>query len=69
MFRKDGWYRSILYAPAHRDGLEQVFANTPADVVMLDLEDGVPLADKPAARVKATALAKQDWPPLVAHKN
>ncbi|MEQ8251302.1 MAG: aldolase/citrate lyase family protein [Oceanibaculum nanhaiense] len=66
MFRKDGWYRSILYAPAHRDNLEQVFANTPADVVMLDLEDGVPLADKPAARVKATALAKQDWPPLAA---
>jgi citrate lyase subunit beta/citryl-CoA lyase len=61
----EGWYRSILYLPAHREDAADRLAATTADAVMLDLEDGVPAADKARARRAAADLARREWPPLL----
>ena len=54
--------RSYLAVPAHRMRLVQSAAASPADAVYLDLEDSVPLAEKPAALALAVqALSEIDW--------
>ncbi len=54
--------RSLLFAPANRHEMIAKFPRTPADVFVLDLEDAVPAADRPAARgalAQALAIARQ----------
>ena len=46
-----GLARSWLLVPGSADGLERRIAASAADVVVVDLEDGVAPADKPTARV------------------
>lgn len=42
--------RSLLFAPANRQDLIAKFARVAADAFVLDLEDGTPEAERPAAR-------------------
>ena len=42
--------RSFLYVPATRPDLFAKAVAGPADAIVLDLEDAVPVADKPRAR-------------------
>ena len=42
--------RSLLFVPAHRANMVEKAAGVPADVIVLDLEDAVPLQEKAAAR-------------------
>ena len=42
--------RSILFVPANRDNMVARAAQTPADVITLDLEDSVPMSEKEATR-------------------
>src|SRR5215471_7428283 len=44
--------RSILFVPANRDNMVARAAQTPADVITLDLEDSVPASEKEATRAK-----------------
>lgn len=60
--------RSLLFAPANRADLIAKFARIPADAFVLDLEDGVPPAERPAARAalpelyqRARAAAPAAW--------
>ncbi len=54
--------RSILSVPGHRPRMHQKASRSAADVVMLDLEDSVPLDAKPAARTAVIeALNGLDW--------
>ncbi len=54
--------RSILSVPGHRPGMHQKASQSTADVVMLDLEDSVPLDAKPVARKRVVeALNNLDW--------
>jgi citrate lyase subunit beta/citryl-CoA lyase len=46
--------RSLLFAPANRLNLVAKFPATGADCVVIDLEDGTPAAERPAARATAT---------------
>lgn len=48
--------RSYLYVPGNRPALFEKADTGPADAIILDLEDAVPLAEKEAAR--ATVV---DW--------
>jgi citrate lyase subunit beta/citryl-CoA lyase len=50
-----GRVRSWLYVPAHRADLVAKAMAGPADAVVLDLEDAVPVAEKDAARDAAVA--------------
>lgn len=52
--------RSFLFTPGNRPERFEKAARSGADVIILDLEDGVPPADKPAAR---EAIARE-WPKL-----
>ncbi|MET9490744.1 CoA ester lyase [Nocardia sp. NPDC006630] len=47
--------RSALYVPGNRPELFDKALCGPADVVLLDLEDAVPLGDKDSARAEVTA--------------
>jgi len=47
--------RSLLFVPANRDNMVARAAQTPADVITLDLEDSVPDAEKEATRGKLEA--------------
>jgi malyl-CoA/(S)-citramalyl-CoA lyase len=54
--------RSYLAVPAHRARLVQKAAASAADAVFMDLEDAVPMAEKPAAlEAAAEALTALDW--------
>jgi malyl-CoA/(S)-citramalyl-CoA lyase len=54
--------RSYLAVPAHRARLVQNAAASAADAVFMDLEDAVPMAEKPAAlEAAAEALTALDW--------
>lgn len=54
--------RSILSVPANRERMLDKAFKLPADVVMLDLEDSVPVAEKEEARGKVVcALKERDW--------
>jgi citrate lyase beta subunit len=54
--------RSILSVPANREKLVQKAFTLPADVIMLDLEDSVPVPEKEAARAQVVrAFKEQDW--------
>jgi len=54
--------RSILSVPGHKKKMHQKAAQSEADVVMLDLEDSVPLDSKDCARsVIVDSLAHLDW--------
>lgn len=44
-------FRSLLYAPGHRNDLIEAAAQSPADALILDLEDQVPADLKPHARL------------------
>jgi citrate lyase beta subunit len=44
--------RSIVYWPAHRDAPKDLFSVSPPDVVILDLEDGVPRERMSDARAR-----------------
>ncbi|MEZ5441776.1 MAG: CoA ester lyase [Lysobacterales bacterium] len=55
--------RSLLYAPANRPDLFGKFGRWPADLYALDLEDGTPADQRPAARdtlAASVALARGD---------
>jgi citrate lyase subunit beta/citryl-CoA lyase len=52
--------RSFLFVPGSRPERFEKAARSGADVIILDLEDGVPPADKPAAR----AAIEREWPKL-----
>ena len=47
--------RSLLFAPANRPDLFQKFPRLTADLFALDLEDGTPPAERPAARASLRA--------------
>jgi len=54
--------RSLLIAPAHKENLLAKLATSPADVCILELEDGVHPSLKGAARAYATRLLVDlDW--------
>jgi len=54
--------RSILSVPGHKEKMHQKAAQSEADVIMLDLEDSVPLDAKELARnVVAKSLKSFDW--------
>lgn len=54
--------RSILSVPANRENMVRKAFSLPVDVVMLDLEDSVPVQEKEEARGRvAAALKEQDW--------
>jgi citrate lyase subunit beta/citryl-CoA lyase len=42
--------RTLLFVPANRDNMVARAAQTPADVITLDLEDSVPMSEKEATR-------------------
>lgn len=48
-------WRSLLYVPAHQERFVERAHERGADAVILDLEDGVPPADKDAARAALSA--------------
>lgn len=54
--------RSYLYCPATRLDFVAKIAKTEADAVILDLEDSVPPAEKPAARIKLFDLLSKPQP-------
>jgi len=51
--------RSILSVPANRDRLVQKAFTLPADVIMLDLEDSVPISEKDAARQQVVRIFQE----------
>lgn len=53
--------RSLLFVPGHRDTMLAKAATLPADAIVFDLEDSVPLAEKDAARERVAA-ALRAWP-------
>ena len=53
--------RSLLFLPASNPRAVEKAAGLAADMVILDLEDSVPPADKPAAREAAVAATKQGF--------
>ncbi len=54
--------RSIISVPANRDNMVNKAFNLDVDVIMLDLEDSVPVDQKDEARKKAaSALRERDW--------
>ena len=54
--------RSILSVPANREKMLEKALGLPADVVMLDLEDSVPVEEKDPARKRVVAaLQEKDW--------
>lgn len=54
--------RSILSVPANREKMVQKAFLLPVDVIMLDLEDSVPIEEKNEARKRvAAAFVEQDW--------
>ena len=50
-------HRSLLFVPANRPDLAAKASRSRPDAVVLDLEDAVPSADKPAARSQLVAAA------------
>jgi citrate lyase subunit beta/citryl-CoA lyase len=51
--------RSLLFVPGHRESMLAKAATLPADAIVFDLEDSVPLAEKAAARERVgTTLAR-----------
>lgn len=59
MMRETDWppWRSLLYVPATNERFARKAAVSGADAVILDLEDSVPLAEKPRARALLAAHA------------
>ena len=54
--------RSILSVPGHLAGMHQKAAGSSADVIMLDLEDSVPLSQKvPARQQLVDSINNLDW--------
>ncbi len=54
--------RSILSVPGHVEKMHRKAAASPADVIMLDLEDSVPANEKEnARRIVLRSLASTDW--------
>jgi citrate lyase beta subunit len=54
--------RSILSVPANRDRLVQKAFTLPTDVIMLDLEDSVPVSEKDEARQRVVQIFREaDW--------
>ena len=51
-------HRSLLFAPANRPAIHEKALASGADIVCLDLEDAVPLADKASARETATGFLR-----------
>ena len=47
--------RSLLFVPANRENMVQSAVRSEADVVVLDLEDGVPPAEKESTRAGLSA--------------
>lgn len=48
--REARWYRSMLFVPGHRHDWMLKAPKYGADALLFDLEDSVPIAEKPAAR-------------------
>lgn len=54
--------RSILSVPGHIEKMHRKASESPADVIMLDLEDSVPVSEKDNARkVVVSSLQSIDW--------
>lgn len=51
-------WRSLLFVPADNEARCAKAGGTGADAVILDLEDGVALANKPSARARVASLAR-----------
>jgi citrate lyase beta subunit len=51
--------RSILSVPANRERLVRKAFTLPTDVIMLDLEDSVPVTEKDAARLEAVRIFQE----------
>lgn len=51
-------HRSLLFAPANRPAIHEKALASGADIVCLDLEDAVPLADKASARETAAGFLR-----------
>ncbi|MEP9379081.1 CoA ester lyase [Aquabacter sp. CN5-332] len=63
-------HRSLLFAPAARPELMEKAGHSGADALIFDLEDSVPPAGKPGARINLqTALAKPGEPPIFVRVN
>lgn len=60
------WWRSVLFTAGHWDDLGDRLGATVADMVMLDLEDGVPEERKDDARAAVGRLARESWRPVLA---
>lgn len=60
------WWRSVLFTAGHWDDLGPRLGATVADMVMLDLEDGVPTERKDDARAAVGRLARESWRPILA---
>ncbi len=58
--------RALLFLPASNPRAILKARTSDADLVILDLEDAVKPADKPAGRAAAVAAIAQDWPMPVA---
>ncbi len=52
-------WRSMLYVPAHEDRFVDKAASRGADAIILDLEDAVPVTERPAARAGLADAAKK----------
>lgn len=52
-------YRSMLFVPGHKPDWIVKAGRTGADALIIDLEDSIPHADKPAARQAVAALIEQ----------
>ncbi|MDP6618689.1 MAG: aldolase/citrate lyase family protein, partial [Nitrospinota bacterium] len=63
-------FRSLLFVPAHRERLLEKAPGAGADGLLLDLEDSVPAAEKPAARERAgEMLQTREGPPRYVRVN
>ena len=49
--------RSLLFVPANRADMIEKARTAPADALVLDMEDSVPLSEKPAARTTVARMA------------
>ena len=52
---------AVLFCPANRPSAIEKARTSGADMVILDLEDAVPMEDKPAARDAALEAVKDEW--------
>jgi len=55
--------RSVIFVPGIRENMVEKAAGLAADVICLDLEDSVPLAEKARARERSCVPQSTRWSP------